>query len=113
MDGMMFEHRSEENFTTPNYQITTNPAEEWRTVIECDESKASGGGRIIPSYKNLFKKEEERKQLPRTESAEDGVEGNSTAALTEAEIISIILYTGPMVRFADFRWISDVIGVQN
>ena len=98
LEGMRFEHRSNENFTSQNYQLTTNPAEEWRTVKECDQSKVStgSGGRMIPSYKALFEKEKERQERD-AESKEDGAEGRSSAALTEAEIIAIILYTGPMV----------------
>jgi hypothetical protein len=99
---MSLEHRSMDDFVTPNYQLTTNPAEEWRTVMECDQSKASNGsgGRTIPNYKVLFEKEEERRRAQAAESEVDGVEGNySPTALAEAEIIAIILYTGPMVRF--------------
>lgn len=85
------EHRSKGKFVTPNYGMTTCPADEWRIVMECDtgfEKDYNGQRRRIPSYARLLK-------------ADMGKPEGQRAGLTQAEIIAVILYTGPMVCRCD------------
>ena len=83
MDGMRREHESSVTFTSPNYGIETTPAEEWRVVHDTDrkaERLYNGSQRRIPDWRAI--------------SAEEKAPGR--AGLMDAEIIAIILYTGPM-----------------
>jgi hypothetical protein len=84
------EHDSKELFTTDNYGLTTSPAEEWRTVIECDKSKEVDN-RKVPNYKELLERESSlyQRQVQQKDSR--------IARLTKEEIIAIVMYTGPMV----------------
>lgn len=90
---------SDFEFTTGNYRVTTRPREEWRLVLgrkgrtEQDFVKwlkaeaisvglgDAGHGRRIPDLDELMK-----------------LESCEKAELREAEVIAIVLYTGPMVR---------------
>jgi hypothetical protein len=88
MEAMEKEHRSKSKFLTPNYGISTSPADEWRIVTECDlsfEKEHNGQRRRIPSYAKLLKADQSKAEGQR-------------AGLTQEEIIAVILYTGPMVR---------------
>ncbi len=87
---MQQEHSSEEEFTTDNYALTTYPAEEWRTVMECDKSKEINH-RKVPNVADLLETE---KTQPNT---------SNMARLTKEEIIAIVLYTGPMVCISQYR----------
>jgi hypothetical protein len=94
MEAMEKEHRSKSRFTTPNYGLTTCPAEEWRIVVKGDikfEKEYNGQSRKIPNYSKLLKADQ---------SKPDG----QRAGLTEEEIIAIILYTGPMVRKYEIKY---------
>jgi hypothetical protein len=74
----------EMEFTTGNYNITTTPKTEWRIVIDRDISLADmRHHRIIPDVKEI---------MSRSKLACD-------AGLKLFEVIAIVLYTGPMVRF--------------
>ena len=87
MEAMEKEHRSKVKFLTPNYGISTSPAEEWRIVSECDmsfERDHNGQRRRIPNYTKMHKVDQSKPEGQR-------------AGLTQEEIIAIILYTGPMV----------------
>ena len=82
------EHSSTVPFKTPNYDIETFPAQEWRIVVECDkkaEKKYNRHMRTIPDWKQIVSKEKTQVQM------------GKEAPLTYVEIIAIILYTGPMV----------------
>ncbi len=81
---MKQEHESEEEFTTDNYGLRTCPAEEWRTVIECDKSKEDHN-RKVPNVDKLMHAEAQRN------------DARMPQLITE-EIIAIVMYTGPMVR---------------
>ena len=72
----------DDEFTTSNYSITTTPKREWRFVVEMETAGMDmrHGRRAI----NL----EELSEL-------DTVK---TAKLCRVELISVVLYTGPMVR---------------
>jgi len=73
-------------FETNNYQIKTTPSNEWKIVVremECPEHQKSFDRRI-PDIEQLL-------------SLSTAKEAN----LQRAEVIAIVLYTGPMVR-ADF-----------
>ena len=91
--AMKHEHDSDVPFLTPNYNITTCPADEWKIVHEYDpalvkkvEAEYSRHKRKIPDWRRIVA--DEQRQL----------EGNAKeSALTDVEAIAIILYTGPMV----------------
>ena len=71
-------------FTTDNYSITTCPKLEWQYVvhhIKCPESQMHSGRRI-----------ESVEKLMKDELAIE-------AKLQEAEIVAVVLYSGPMVCF--------------
>ncbi len=74
------------SFTTSNYSVVTTPQAEWHLVLDAnmgpDEPSAAFAkdGRRMPSFRNLMQLELSKK-----------------AGLTEAEVIAVILYTGPMV----------------
>jgi hypothetical protein len=80
-------------FTTSNYSVNTTPQDEWGLVLRAGSSQealsgttsaafADSGstGRRMPSFANLMKLDLSKK-----------------AGLTQAEVIAVILYTGPMV----------------
>ena len=75
------------SFTTSNYGVVTTPQAEWRLVLNADKgpdettATFAKDGRRMPSFRNLMQLELSKK-----------------AGLTEAEVIAVILYTGPMVR---------------
>jgi hypothetical protein len=73
-------------FTTSNYEVATTAQAEWVTVLNADSDEVQSSpvlakdGRRIPRYKNLLELDLSKK-----------------AGLTPAEVIAVILYTGPMV----------------
>lgn len=70
-------------FTTNNYGITTTPMEEWNIVVNCDTSKADmQHGRRLQKIEDLLIQEEAK-----------------GSKLSKPEVISAVLYTGPMVGF--------------
>ena len=76
------------NFTTNNFNLVTTPRHEWRLVLgeetpNCEDQQFV---RRIPSYMQL-----------------GDLEVVKTASLTPAEIIAVILYTGPMVSTPSAR----------
>ena len=88
---------SRELFTTPNYNITTSPENEWRVIVErvpC-ESSHMNHGRVIPDPNILCKSSEALR-----------------ANLKDVEVIAVILYTGPMVS-APQQKMTDLILIQN
>ena len=103
MDAMKHEHASEETFTTVNYKITTSPSKEWDLV--CVHKQCEEIGREIPDYKKLY--EQKKCEIERSIGLKDVREEEKIAlkrmVLSEEEIIAIILYTGPMVRFKAFK----------
>ena len=88
-------------FTTPNYHIITTPKDEWRLLAERrarsfkafeewlgeQDRKVGLGqghhGRRIPNVDELLQ-----------------LESSAKAGLQEAEVLAIVLYTGPMVSRA-------------
>jgi ankyrin repeat protein len=91
-DAMMREHCERAgcdlSFTTSNYKITTTPAQEWRYVagdanghpVPCPSSDMAHGRRIVLVEELL------RRPI------------SVRAKLIEAEMIAIVLYTGPMFQ---------------
>jgi hypothetical protein len=72
---------STRRFTTTNYSVTTTPQAEWRIVLTGDEAAADMCcGRRIPLLAELMEREVAK-----------------TADLSDFEVISVVLYTGPMV----------------
>ena len=76
---------SEEHiFTSSNYKITTTPEREWRLVVERvqlhDEEKLHD--REIPDFHEILRDEKIKR-----------------AKLRKDEVVAVILFTGPMVRF--------------
>eukprot|EP00300_Choanocystis_sp_HF-7_P042383 c9144_g1_i1.p1 GENE.c9144_g1_i1~~c9144_g1_i1.p1 ORF type:complete len:971 (+),score=219.31 c9144_g1_i1:89-3001(+) len=85
MERMEAEHTKllgcDTGFTTPNYQITTTPKQEWGYVVrgaECPPEQRGNGRRMVPLHQLM--------ELPSTK----------TAGLRECEVAAIVLYTGPM-----------------
>ena len=78
---------SRTTFTSCNYHITTCPADEWRIVVKRDGSVPADmrHGRRIPDIDELMRIDPARK-----------------AGLQRAEVISVVQYTGPMVRPGHF-----------
>jgi ankyrin repeat protein len=70
---------SEFPFTSGNYKITTQPKKEWAYVVDGIKCPDMDHGREIKPIHELMK-------MPLSERAE----------LEEAEVIAIVLYTGPM-----------------
>ncbi len=69
-------------FETLNYQIRTTPAREWRIVRGLEECPTDQmKNRRIPKVEDLL-----------------ALETAKMAKLKEAEVIAVLLYTGPMVR---------------
>ena len=83
-EGMKLEHCSkfgaDVEFTTSNYKITTTPKTEWLITVERSETKNIAQGRKIQHLSILM-----------TQAVVE------QAQLIEEEVISIVLYTGPMV----------------
>jgi hypothetical protein len=73
---------SEQELVTSNYKVTTTPKAEWTIVLTCDESKADmRHGRKLQRVEDVMEKPEAR-----------------DSKLSRAEVIAVILYTGPMAR---------------
>ena len=82
LEGMRLEHmRNSDLFTTRNYHIETCPKDEWDFVVNGKQPRAEhmGYGRMIKNIDVLL-----------------GLEKSVGAGLTRAEVISLVLYTGPM-----------------
>ena len=81
-------------FTSTNYGIATTPRREWAVAsgeAECPESDR-GHGRVVPRVGEL-------RRLP------------AAAGLADAEILALVLYTGPMFQVYNSvlrRWPADV-----
>ena len=89
----------EVEFTTGNYNITTFPYKEWMFVVEQKyEEKDLTHGRRVRDIDALL--EQHNKVVP-----------NGGAKLTRAEVIAVVLYTGPMVRAITFRIRSQLINL--
>ena len=91
LSAMESEHRSRAcanfEFETNNYHIKTTPSNEWMIVtgeMKCPEHQMKSNRRI-PDADHLLS------------------EGTAKEAnLQKAEVIAIVLYTGPMVRVCSF-----------
>ena len=73
-------------FTSSNYNITTTPRKEWTYVSEPQKCppEQKGGGRNIKVVETLWQEEISK-----------------SAKLIKAEVVAVVLYTGPMV-FSQF-----------
>ena len=72
-------------FSTGNYHITTTPKAEWEMIVDgaaCPDDQKHHG--------RVMRKVEDCMQLALTKRA----------GLIQAEVVSAIMYTGPMVQFA-------------
>jgi hypothetical protein len=67
-------------FTTANYNITTTPEEEWCIIMKDRPCKNMEHQRVIPKIAQCM-----------------GIKVVEDANLRTEEVISVILYTGPMV----------------
>jgi hypothetical protein len=79
---MRTEHETNtDTFTSSNYGLTTCPRLEWTYVVDgvSPPEDAMGHGRVLQSIDSLM-----------------ALEVASQAALTRAEVIALVLYTGPM-----------------
>ena len=70
------------NFATSNYDIETTPSKEWTYVMNPDSvpEKQRVGGRTIQKIDVLMQEK-----------------ASISAKLIRAEVIAVVLYTGPMV----------------
>jgi hypothetical protein len=73
-------------FHTQNSKFRTTPKQEWRTVVLNTPNENNGGGRQIRPLEEVM-----QEQLVRQ------------AGLCKAEVVAVILYTGPMVCSADMH----------
>jgi hypothetical protein len=83
--GMEAEHcrskGSRDKFVTPNYNISTTPANEWAITVDFDLTNADmRHGRSLVKIQDNMQKEIVKLSM-----------------LTEVEVIAVVLYTGPMV----------------
>ena len=70
-------------FTTSNYSITTTPTQEWKFVVDMESAGADmRHGRRVLSLDELSKHDVA-----------------VMAKLWRVELIAVVLYTGPMVRY--------------
>jgi hypothetical protein len=115
LEAMRLEHVGGAAFSAPGGGgAMTTPAEEWDLVMagRCDGTVAPGRPqRRIPDWRELLRAEEQAAVAAAAAgAAAEGAE-ERTAALTGAEIVAIVLYTGPMVRACcvdvDGRWVQD------
>ena len=75
---------SEQEFETSNYHVMTTPKKEWAIVMNFDESAADmRHGRKLQKIQDLMNKRETR-----------------DCKLSRAEVIAVVLYTGPMVSLS-------------
>jgi len=82
--GMKLEHiMNSDRFTTGNYNIETCPEDEWALAADGKLPRIEhlGGGRNIRNIDELM-----------------GLEESVKAGLTRAEVIALVLYTGPMYQ---------------
>ena len=90
MEGMRSDHcdhdDSDTEFVTLNYGLQSTARKEWNIVVTVDKTKEING-RIIPDYRVLLKSETANSAVPK---------------LVDCEIVSTILYTGPMVLLLFF-----------
>ncbi len=110
LEAMRLEHAGGAAFPAPGGGgAMTTPVQEWDMVVagRCDDTAGVGGGvegpggggggrRRIPDWRELLRAEELAAAVDVAEG-EEKTEGQA-AALTGAEIVAIVLYTGPMVR---------------
>ena len=95
--GMEREHchgkLSNHSFKSANFKIETCPAKEWAYVLGKEGCPASQmiEGRRMPSIERLMELDETVK-----------------AKLIQAEIIAVVLYTGPMVN-SDFALVMKIL----
>ena len=85
LKGMQAEHCDSKDslmeFTTLNYGITTCPSNEWKVTLTCDESLADmRHGRRLPDIEQLMQSKYVQE-----------------AKLEKCEVVSLVLYSGPMV----------------
>jgi hypothetical protein len=90
MSAMEAEHcaRFDSNllFTANNYKVTSTPKKEWHIVMKCDTTDADmSHGRQIPEISKLMQSEVAK-----------------ISKLSDYEVVSVVLYTGPMVSFHVF-----------
>jgi hypothetical protein len=87
---MELEHAFTLRFRTPNYGVETCPQDEWNVTVKGDLSKADmNHGRQRPDIDTLLQCEDSR-----------------LAKLLRCEVISVVLYTGPMVRLTPYFILS-------
>jgi hypothetical protein len=97
MSAMEAEHCSKKDsnvkFTTTNYKVTTTPQTEWNIVLKCDKTHADmKHKRKIPDIYELMHSDTAKR-----------------AALYIFEVISVVIYTGPMVRSLRSRIHSEAM----
>jgi hypothetical protein len=80
-------HGFDKSFTTANYNITTTPKREWDYVVhrckfESEVREVETDGRSIPDIGHLMETDDTVKR----------------SELSKNEVISVVLFTGPMVH---------------
>ncbi len=88
-------------FTTPNYNITTTPKEEWSLLPE-------RRGKSLKAFEEWLGQQDRKvglgqghhgRRIPNVDELLQ-LESSAKAGLQEAEVLAIVLYTGPMVSRA-------------
>jgi hypothetical protein len=90
MSAMEAEHcarfDSDITFTANNYKVITTPKKEWLIVLKCDTTHADmSHERRIPEISKLMQSDVAK-----------------TSKISEYEVVSVVLYTGPMVSVSFF-----------
>ena len=86
-------------FTTSNYHITTTPATEWR-LVEARRGKpeADAGLQALCAQLGVgLGKDHHGRRIPDVDELV-GLKSSREAQLIVAEVMALVLYTGPMVR---------------
>ena len=97
MQAMELEHCGkfghDYQFITGNYHIETTPEKEWAIVVKNASTLDTGHGRRIRPLEELMKEESLVEE----------------AKLSRAEVVAVVLYTGPMVCAAPFPPLSSCL----
>ena len=107
LEAMEAEHCKQEGcnwyFTTRNYNIKTTPSSEWKIVLKCNGFEVNGlslkeNGEGYGDIKDRFPNVDYRsnRRIPNLKALKES-KSSKEAKLNDFEILSLILYTGPMV----------------
>ena len=92
-EGIAYEHRSKEEFTTLNYgKESTSQHHEYQAVTDEETRKRVNSSAAAKEHgRHIMSIDECKKRLEK--------EGFGTSKLRDVEILTLVLYTGPMVGY--------------